>query len=186
MQKLTGGILLSRNKDFLVFYRGKNFLSREVAEALLEKERLAKTLQDDEEQARLRATAIVIPKVEINDEFRTAGSLEETLDASARWGKTMDNRDKVKVMREAEMLKHANLVRKLESKLAFVSPFKLESVYTIAMNLACLLGFFLQFLGCVKIMHFRREKETIFSFFTNQNISVSSCRQSIEIYLIRN
>ncbi|KAF7145474.1 hypothetical protein RHSIM_Rhsim04G0190700 [Rhododendron simsii] len=119
IKKLTGGILLSRNKDFLVFYRGKNFLSREVAEALLEKERLAKTLQDEEEQARLRATAMVIPKVEINDEFQTAGSLEETLDASARWGKTMDNRDKVKVMREAEMLKHANLVRKLESKLAF-------------------------------------------------------------------
>lgn len=147
MQKLTGSILLSRNKDFLVFYRGKNFLSREVAQALLEKERLAKTLQDEEEQARSRATAMVIPKVEINDEFGTAGSLEETLDASARWGKTMDNRDKVRVMREAEMLKHANLVRKLERKLAFVSSFKLEPVYSIVMNLACSLGCSLQLLG---------------------------------------
>lgn len=119
IKKLTGGILLSRNKDFLVFYRGKNFLSPEVAEALLEKERLAKTLQDEEEQARLRATAMVMPKVEKNDEFGTAGSLEETLDASARWGKRMDNHDKAKVMRQAEWLRHANLVRKLESKLAF-------------------------------------------------------------------
>jgi hypothetical protein len=32
-------MLLSRNKDFLVFYRGKNFLSPVVTEALLERER---------------------------------------------------------------------------------------------------------------------------------------------------
>ncbi|KAE8731900.1 hypothetical protein F3Y22_tig00002478pilonHSYRG00007 [Hibiscus syriacus] len=75
------GMFLSRNKDFLVFYRGKNFLSADVAEALLERERLAKSLQDVEEQARLRASG--------------------------------------KVMKEAEMLRHANLVRKLEKNLAF-------------------------------------------------------------------
>ncbi|KAE9455398.1 hypothetical protein C3L33_12701, partial [Rhododendron williamsianum] len=117
---LKRGVQLTTSERMAEEIKGKEFFVTEVAEALLEKERLAKTLQDEEEQARLRATAMVIPKVEINDEFRTAGSLEETLDASARWGKTMDNRDKVKVMREAEMLKHANLVRKLESKLAFV------------------------------------------------------------------
>ncbi|KAJ0981583.1 hypothetical protein J5N97_009838 [Dioscorea zingiberensis] len=45
IKKLTGGTLLSRNKDYLVFYRGKNYLSSEVAEMLLEWERSAKTLQ---------------------------------------------------------------------------------------------------------------------------------------------
>ncbi|GMP77277.1 hypothetical protein CsSME_00033599 [Camellia sinensis var. sinensis] len=119
IKKLTGSVLLSRNKDFLVFYRGKNFLSPEVAEALLEKERLAKTLQDEEEQARLKASALVMPNVEINGESRTTGTLEETLDANARWGKRLDDHDKAKVMKEAEVLRHADLVRKLERKLAF-------------------------------------------------------------------
>ncbi|XP_057475796.1 CRM-domain containing factor CFM3A, chloroplastic/mitochondrial [Actinidia eriantha] len=119
IKKLTGGSLLSRNKDFLVFYRGKDFLSPEVAEALLEKERLAKALQDEEEQARLRASTMVTPDVEIHDESGTAGTLEETLDANTRWGKILDDCDKEKVMREAEVLRHADLVRKLEKKLAF-------------------------------------------------------------------
>jgi len=34
-QKLTGGVMLSRNNEFIVFYRGKDFLSSELAEVLL-------------------------------------------------------------------------------------------------------------------------------------------------------
>lgn len=121
MQRLTGGMLLSRNKDFLVFYRGKNFLSPDVAEALLEQERLAKTLQDEEEQARFRALSLVSPVLREPNELGTAGTLKETLDADSRWGKRLDDDDKAKVMREAELLRHANLVKKLEKKLDFVS-----------------------------------------------------------------
>ncbi|KAM0944021.1 putative RNA-binding, CRM domain, CRM-domain containing factor CFM3, YhbY-like superfamily [Dioscorea sansibarensis] len=44
IKKMTGGTLLSRNKDYLVFYRGKSFLSLEVAEMLLEWEGSAKAL----------------------------------------------------------------------------------------------------------------------------------------------
>lgn len=120
MQRLTGGMLLSRNKDFLVYYRGKDFLSPEVAEVLLEKERLAKALQDEEEQARLRASTFVIPSLEDADKFGVAGTLKETLDSDARWGKRLDDEEKEKMMREAEVLRHAELVRKLEKKLAFV------------------------------------------------------------------
>jgi hypothetical protein len=119
-------MLLSRNKDFLVFYRGKNFLSPDVTEALLERERLAKSLQDEEEQARLRASALIIPRVDITGQSGTAGTLGETLDADARWGKTLDDRHKGKMMREAEMNRRANLVRKLEKRLAFVSSLKLR------------------------------------------------------------
>ncbi|KAL8105000.1 CRM-domain containing factor CFM3A, chloroplastic/mitochondrial isoform X2 [Apium graveolens] len=118
IKKLTGGMLLSRNKDFLVFYRGKNFLSPEVAEALLENERLAKSLQDEEEQARLRASTVYQPMFEPNVDSGTAGTLGETLDANARWGKILDDKDKEKVMKEAEVARHANLVKKLEKKLA--------------------------------------------------------------------
>ncbi|CAK9167943.1 unnamed protein product [Ilex paraguariensis] len=119
IKKLTEGVLLSRNKEFLVFYRGKNFLSPDVAEALLEKESLAKALQDEEEQARLRASALVIPSVERTDESGMAGTLEETLDADARWGKRMDDHHKEKVMIEAEVERHAILLQRLERKLAF-------------------------------------------------------------------
>ncbi|TMW98034.1 hypothetical protein EJD97_004572 [Solanum chilense] len=119
IKKLTGGMLLSRNKDFLVFYRGKDFLSPEVAEALLEKERLAKTLQDEEEKARLRASLNLSAGVTTINSSRTAGTLGETLDADARWGKRLDDKHKENVMREAELLRHGDLVRKLEKKLAF-------------------------------------------------------------------
>lgn len=117
-------MLLSRNKDFLVFYRGKDFLSPEVAEALLEKERLAKTLQDEEEKARLRASLNLTAGVTTINSSRTAGTLGETLDADARWGKRLDDKHKENVMREAELLRHGDLVRKLEKKLAFVSSAK--------------------------------------------------------------
>ncbi|XP_004291748.1 PREDICTED: chloroplastic group IIA intron splicing facilitator CRS1, chloroplastic-like [Fragaria vesca subsp. vesca] len=119
IKKLTGGVLLSRNKDFLVFYRGKNFLSAEVTEALVERERLAKSLQDEEEQARLRASAMVMPSIEPAQHFGTAGTLGETLDADAKWGKRLDVHHKEKVTQEAGILRHAKLVRKLEQKLAF-------------------------------------------------------------------
>lgn len=121
MQKLTGGVLLSRNKDFLVFYRGKNFLSPDVTEALLERERLAKSHQDEEEQARLRASAMISPRDGLIELSLTAGTLGETLDADARWGKRLDGDHEERMMREAEVLRHANLVRKLDRRLAFVS-----------------------------------------------------------------
>ncbi|KAF3512176.1 hypothetical protein F2Q69_00002300 [Brassica cretica] len=54
-KKPTGGILLSRNKDYLAFYRGKNILLREVTEALMEQEKFLRSLQNEEEEALLRA-----------------------------------------------------------------------------------------------------------------------------------
>jgi hypothetical protein len=143
-------MLLSRNKDFLVFYRGKSFLSLEVGEALMEKEMLVRTLQDEEEQARLRASsalvvpsikanqqlartlqdkeeqarpsALVLPSTKANQNLVSAGTLGETLDATGKWGKNLDNDDHVEEMKqEVEKVRSAKLVRKLERKLAFVS-----------------------------------------------------------------
>lgn len=121
IQRLTGGMLLSRNKDFLVYYRGKDFLALDISEALLEKEKLANDLQDEEEQARLRASPFIMPHMEESDAPIFAGTLKETLDADSRWGKELGDEEKEKIMREAELLRHANLVRKLDNKLAFVS-----------------------------------------------------------------
>ncbi|XP_068636305.1 CRM-domain containing factor CFM3, chloroplastic/mitochondrial-like isoform X2 [Aristolochia californica] len=117
IKKLTGSTIITRNRDFIVFYRGKNFLSREVTEALLERERLAKALQDEEEQARLRASSAVISNAESVEQPGPAGTLGETLEADSRWGKRLDDSDKEKMMRAAEVARHADLVRKLEKKL---------------------------------------------------------------------
>ncbi|KAL2325114.1 hypothetical protein Fmac_024172 [Flemingia macrophylla] len=119
IKKLTGGMLLSRNKDFLVFFRGKNFLSPDVTQALLEREKMAKVMQDEEEQARLRAASLLISTNNTSELSVEAGTLGETLDADAKWGKTLDERHKQKIMREVEQLRHANLVKKLEHKLSF-------------------------------------------------------------------
>ncbi|CAL9049352.1 unnamed protein product [Musa banksii] len=124
IKKLTGGAILSRNKDYIVFYRGKDFLSPEVTEALLERERLAKALQDEEEQARLRASSSVASDVDSFDESGTAGTLNETLEAAARWGNNIGDDHMDKMMRAAEMARHAGLVRKLERKL-FIAERKL-------------------------------------------------------------
>lgn len=121
LQKLTGGTLLSRNKDFLVFYRGKNFLSADVTQALLERERLVKSMQDEEEQARLRASSLVAQTTDTSAQSAEAGTLGETLDADAKWGKRLDEHHEERVKREVELLRHAKLVYKLEQKLAFVS-----------------------------------------------------------------
>ena len=64
-------------------------MSPDVSEVLLEKEGVAKSLQDDEEQARLQASTFITPSVETQD--HSEGTLGETLDASARWGKTHDD-----------------------------------------------------------------------------------------------
>ncbi|CAN8324481.1 unnamed protein product [Cochlearia groenlandica] len=134
IKRLTGGMLLSRNKDFLVFYRGKSFLSPEVAEALVEKETLARTLQDDEEQARLRASsALAVSSIKANENLASTGTLGETLDATSKWGKNLDDDDHVEeIKQEAERARSANIVRKLEKKLAFAEKKLLKAERALA------------------------------------------------------
>ncbi|KAG6675702.1 hypothetical protein I3842_15G116900 [Carya illinoinensis] len=54
IKNLTGGVLLLRNKYYIVIYRGKDFLPTSVAAALAERQELAKQIQDVEEKVRCR------------------------------------------------------------------------------------------------------------------------------------
>uniref|UniRef100_A0A0D9XTR6 CRM-domain containing factor CFM3, chloroplastic/mitochondrial n=1 Tax=Leersia perrieri TaxID=77586 RepID=A0A0D9XTR6_9ORYZ len=117
IKKLTGGVLLSRNNDFMVFYRGKDFLSSELAEALLERERLAKSLQD-EEQARLNAAPSFSSSTDAPVEPTVAGTLGETIEANSKYGNKLGENYEDKMTRTVEAARHADLVRKLEWKLA--------------------------------------------------------------------
>ncbi|KAL0740559.1 hypothetical protein Bca4012_082072 [Brassica carinata] len=121
-EKLTGRILLSRNKDGLVFYRGKNFLSGEVFEALVEQEQCVRSLQEEEETARLRegSSALIVPSTEPSNELVSAGTLGETLNTTGTWGMNLDDGHRAEeVKHEVKKLRHKNLVRKLETKFVF-------------------------------------------------------------------
>lgn len=121
MQKLTGGILLSRNKEYIVFYRGNDFLTPSVRDVLVEKEKLAAIQQDEEEVARIRALSIVSnPKS--NKAPLVAGTLAETLEAKTRWGNPLSSKDRQKMRKDLDLAKHASVIRYLQRKLFFVSP----------------------------------------------------------------
>ncbi|KAM4106660.1 hypothetical protein ACB094_04G082000 [Castanea mollissima] len=52
LKNLTGGVLLLRNKYYIVMYRGKDFVPTSVAAVLAERQELAKRVQDVEEEVR--------------------------------------------------------------------------------------------------------------------------------------
>jgi hypothetical protein len=112
--------MLSRNNDFMIFYRGKNFLSTQLAEVLLERERLAKSLQD-EEQARLNAASSISSSSAAYVQPTVAGTLGETLEANSKYGNKLDENHVEKMSRTVEAARHADLVKKIEWKLSLVS-----------------------------------------------------------------
>ncbi|GER48059.1 CRS1 / YhbY (CRM) domain-containing protein [Striga asiatica] len=56
MQILTGGVLLLRNKFYIILYRGKDFIPSEVAKAVNEREQALTKCQLQEEAARIKAS----------------------------------------------------------------------------------------------------------------------------------
>ena len=80
--------MLSRNNEFIVFYRGKDFLSSQLAKALLERERLAKSRQDEEEA--WQKSVSYFSSVETYLQSTVASTLGETLDANSKYGSKVD------------------------------------------------------------------------------------------------
>ncbi|XP_074576743.1 LOW QUALITY PROTEIN: CRM-domain containing factor CFM3, chloroplastic/mitochondrial-like [Curcuma longa] len=118
IKKLTGGVLLSRNKEYIVFYRGNDFVIPSIREVLVEKEKLATIKQDDEEVARLRASASVADVK--SDQGSVAGTLAETVEAKHRWGKPLNPEEREMAKMNIVFSKHASLIRYLQRKLLFV------------------------------------------------------------------
>ncbi|KAG8376152.1 hypothetical protein BUALT_Bualt09G0033500 [Buddleja alternifolia] len=115
---LTGGTLLSRNKEFIVFYRGNDFLPPNVSSALVEAEKSTALRQDEEEQARNRAATLIDLKANASKQPLVAGTLAETLAATSRWGNQPDGAEIEKMMRDTALAKHASLVNSIKRKLA--------------------------------------------------------------------
>ncbi|KAK3438008.1 hypothetical protein EUGRSUZ_C02652 [Eucalyptus grandis] len=118
LKKITGGTLLCRNKDYIVFYRGNDFLPPVVVEALKEREKLTDVQANEDDQARQRASAAIESKLKASKSPLVAGTLTETLAAISRWGNEISSKDVEQMRRDESLNKHAALLKYLEKKLA--------------------------------------------------------------------
>ncbi|KAE8709675.1 hypothetical protein F3Y22_tig00110328pilonHSYRG00126 [Hibiscus syriacus] len=98
VENLTGGVLLLRNKYFIVIYRGKDFLPPSVPAALAERQDLTKQIQDAEEKLLVRA---VEP--------------------------SQSGEDKRQTPAEASKSKHARLAKRIKHELAAAQAKKLRA-----------------------------------------------------------
>lgn len=121
MQRLTGGILLSRNKDYIVFYRGNDFLPPAVTKTLVEAQKLTVLQQDKEEKIRSNASPVIHSTTKASNVQLVAGTLSETMAATSFWGNQPISDDIEKMRKDSALARHASFVRHLEKKLNLVS-----------------------------------------------------------------
>ncbi|EFH59388.1 EMB1865 [Arabidopsis lyrata subsp. lyrata] len=115
VKALTGGVLLLRNKYYIVIYRGKDFLPSSVAATLAERQELTKEIQDVEERVRNREIEAVQP---VGDKVPAeAGTLAEFYEAQARWGKEITPDHREKMIEEASRVANARVVKRIQHKL---------------------------------------------------------------------
>ncbi|XP_022921596.1 CRM-domain containing factor CFM3, chloroplastic/mitochondrial-like [Cucurbita moschata] len=124
IRNLTGGMLLLRNKYFIVVYRGKDFLPTSVAAALAERQELTKQIQDLEEKARSK---VVEATSSSDDGQAPAGTLAEFYEAQSRWGREISAEERQKMIEESSRAKTAKLVRRIEHKLGVAQAKKLRA-----------------------------------------------------------
>ncbi|KAJ7979345.1 Chloroplastic group IIA intron splicing facilitator CRS1 [Quillaja saponaria] len=117
LKKLTGGTLVSRNKEYIVLYRGNDFLPPFVTKALTERQNQTHLQQDEEEQARKTSSSLIGHDGKASPKPLLAGTLAETMAATSHWGKQSTNKDIEKMMRDSALSRHASLIRNLEKKL---------------------------------------------------------------------
>ncbi|KAK4428091.1 CRM-domain containing factor CFM3, chloroplastic/mitochondrial [Sesamum alatum] len=123
LKKLTGGVLLLRNKYYIVMYRGKDFVSPGVAAALAERQEMTKQIQDIEEK--VRGGPVAVPVAEEKEAL--AGTLAEFYEAQARWGTKISAEDREKMIEEASRANRDRVIRRLEHKIAIAQAKKLKA-----------------------------------------------------------
>ncbi|KAL2635271.1 hypothetical protein R1flu_006750 [Riccia fluitans] len=127
LKRLTGGVLLARDKYFIVLYRGKDFLPPSVAAALSERQAMTQALQEEEEKVRLLAKTTTLPQISEGD-ITVAGTLTETLEAKANW-EVRKNSEEERISREnARRRAKLDLARRIERKLAITMAKKQKAV----------------------------------------------------------
>ncbi|CAA0817271.1 Chloroplastic group IIA intron splicing facilitator CRS1- chloroplastic [Striga hermonthica] len=104
---LTGGVLLLRNKFFIVLYRGKDFMPSEVAKIVNERELALTKCQLQEEAARIKASEAFSITDEQTLTSGSAGTLSEfhIIDSDIRSLKKSETEVEIQLKTEEEKLK---------------------------------------------------------------------------------
>ena len=98
MQRLTGGTVILRNKDYIIIYRGKDFLPGGVAESVIERESQVHDQQAKEEEARLKMADSLQMIVGLSSErsyVRTFREYQDFHDSHAR--RTTENNFRIQL-----------------------------------------------------------------------------------------
>lgn len=115
---------MSRNKEYIVLYRGNDFLTPSVRAALVDKQQQAVVTQEDEELSRQKALDSLSSDLRPVKGRLVAGTLAETTEAASRWGKNQNlisKEEREAMRRDFVVSKHASLIRLFERKLYIVS-----------------------------------------------------------------
>ncbi|CAJ1941675.1 unnamed protein product [Sphenostylis stenocarpa] len=118
IRKLTGGTLLSRNKEYIVFYRGNDFLPPVVTNTLNERHKLTLLQQEEEEKARQIASSITVSKTKAAQVPLIAGTLTETRAATTNWGNQPNKQEIESMLRDSALSKLSALIKNHEKRLA--------------------------------------------------------------------
>ncbi|EPS58217.1 hypothetical protein M569_16596, partial [Genlisea aurea] len=139
LKRLTGGVLILRNKYLILLYRGKDFLPRKVAKAVAERNILLSTSQQLEEAARIKASEpFLIAEEEEEDSCSASlggGTLAEFHDiCTERSSMTMTEAELKKERLEKELENQqkslSNLKRKIERSSRVLKKIKSEATYS--------------------------------------------------------
>lgn len=118
-QHLTGGVLILRNKYLIILFRGKDFLSDEVADLVDDRERLLRRYQHFEETKResdIEISEVVTNGKELEERSKT-GTLLEFQELQRKFGE-MEMRN---LESEAEKAKLEKELKSQEHKLSIVT-----------------------------------------------------------------
>jgi len=103
MQRLTGGVLLLRNKFYIILYRGNDFLPKRVAALVENRELELRSFQFDEEVARMKALEAFSPIDEVPQDTSTSGTLTEFKKIQTKFEDTKNGNKELNLQLEAEI-----------------------------------------------------------------------------------
>ncbi|XP_057949834.1 chloroplastic group IIA intron splicing facilitator CRS1, chloroplastic isoform X2 [Malania oleifera] len=125
LKHLTGGVLLLRNKFYIILYRGKDFLPCGIANVVADREMELKRCQFHEEAARLNGIKSFCRTNEVLTNSSITGTLSEFEEIQREYGDFRNGNWEVEVQVRAEKERLKNELRKQERKL-FILKKKIE------------------------------------------------------------
>ncbi|KAK4416475.1 Chloroplastic group IIA intron splicing facilitator CRS1, chloroplastic [Sesamum alatum] len=117
LKNLTGGVLLLRNKFLIILYRGKDFVSSEVAKVVAEREMELTRCQLQEEAARLKASEAFSITDEDSLNSGIVGTLSEFQNIQSEIGNQKERESEIEVQLEAEQERLEKELKDQERKL---------------------------------------------------------------------